>query len=79
MSPRLPDVPTPSVAAPQEPDALPTHTLTVINGQSSTRAVFQLSDKAGPTGTNVEKSQPESPPNPKKAAPGPAEKPTAGK
>jgi pilus assembly protein CpaB len=77
--PKVPDVPAPTAVAeakPVEPPPAPkTHTMTIVNGESVTKAVFLVEEKGGATMTQVEKSQPEPRPQPKSAAPAPAAPP----
>jgi pilus assembly protein CpaB len=73
---KVPDVPASKQpeTAPEPPPAPKTHTLTIFNGDSVTKAVFTLGDKEGEGNVQIEKSQPDRPGA--KAAPTPAaEKP----
>jgi pilus assembly protein CpaB len=69
---KVPDVPTTKQAdaAPEAPPAPKTHTLTIFNGDSVTKAVFTLGEKEGEADVQIEKSQPDRPAG--KAAPRPA-------
>jgi pilus assembly protein CpaB len=73
-SPKVPDVPSTNVtdvksAEPSTPAKV--HTLTIYNGQSVTKATFNLGDKDDDTNTRIEKSQPD--------ADAPAKKPASPK
>jgi len=64
-SPRIPDVaaapaPKEEPKAPEAPPAPPkTHTLTIYNGESVTKAVFVLNEEGDPTDVQVEKKEPD--------------------
>jgi pilus assembly protein CpaB len=51
------------------PPAPKTHTMTIYNGESVTKAVFVLGDKDGPTEVQIEKSQPERRTEPRPSVP----------
>jgi pilus assembly protein CpaB len=55
--------PAPSAAPPPPPPK--THTLTIFNGESVTKAVFTLGDKESNSSTRIEKSEPEGTTTPK--------------
>ena len=80
---KIPDVPsapaTPVVAAKPEPEPEPvvqTHTLTIYNGETPTKAIFVLGDKNTETSTRIERTPLEgAPPREEKKSADPAVKP----
>ncbi len=79
-SPKVPDVPanrTPVAEAkqPEPPPPPKTHTMTIVNGESVTKAVFLLDEKDGGTITQIEKSQPDGAKKEPGSAPAPAPAP----
>jgi pilus assembly protein CpaB len=76
VAPKVPDVPVAPAPTPEPPKVVEapkppkTHTLTVINGESQTRAVYV--EKEGDSSTEITRSEPGAAPTKKPEAPAPA-------